>query len=58
MHIYHAALNLIRSNGDLTIRGHAILNAAIAALLRDGLVDYAPSRRIAYRLTAAGLAAL
>ena len=49
------ALHLIRNNcDDMSPRAETIFNAAICHLLRMGLIDYAASRRIAYKLTSAG----
>lgn len=45
-----AALDLIISNPrNLTVRGHALINANIRALLSAGLVVYAPGRNVGYK---------
>ncbi len=53
------ALELLRSTAGLRLseRGNAIINRGVPNLLRAGLIDYGRGR-IAYRLTAAGKAAL
>lgn len=53
------ALALIASNpGNLMPQGHTLINGNIAALLREGLVDYDPSKHVGYCLTERGRAAL
>jgi len=55
------ALEMIKSNAgirSLLPAGHAALNAGVPGLLRMGLIEHAPARAAAYRLTPAGRAAL
>ena len=52
------ALRLIASGARLTDHGNAVVSREAGALLRNGLIGYAPHRWIAYELTAAGRAAI
>lgn len=52
--IERRALHLIVSGPRLTDAGHRLLNAGVPGLVRAGLIEQAPWRRIAYRLTPAG----
>lgn len=52
------ALNIVGAHPRAMLpRAHVILNANIGALLRAGLVAYAPRKASAYALTASGRAA-
>ena len=55
------ALNLfvsVKKASDLTQNGHALINNEIKGLLALGLVDYAPSKSMAYKVTNLGKSAL
>lgn len=57
MHI----LDLIASNPGhkaMSVKAHEILNAGIAAALRNGWVEHAPKKAVGYVLTARGKATL
>jgi hypothetical protein len=48
------ALHLIKANGGQTAWANAHISFHAAALLKMGMIDYAPRRRAAYKLTPAG----
>ena len=48
------ALRLIGGGRGLTNRGIVIVSAAAASLLQRGLIEYAASRWVGYKLTDAG----
>ena len=49
------ALNLICGGGSgLTALGNALVSRQAKALLDSGLIDYAPGRKVGYKLTKKG----